>query len=140
MTFGIDSHRPLTTNEKGALLALSTLYLPISIVRGAGLGTAVYWKVTRLLGIHGLGSPDSPGGGGPGHSLTSTTPPSITATGASLAQPGKTVGPARSSKRGSRPRRKCKPGYIWSKKLRRCVYDEEAAIRSLSYRDLRDLM
>jgi len=61
----------------------------------------------------------SPGGGGPGQSLTSTTPPSITATGASLAQSGKTEGPARASKRGSRPRRKCKPGYRWNG--HRCV-------------------
>jgi len=61
----------------------------------------------------------SPGGGGPGQSLISTTPPSITATGASLAQSGKTEGPARASKRGSRPRRKCKPGYRWNG--HRCV-------------------
>jgi hypothetical protein len=117
---GVSNHRPLTTNEKGALLALSTLYLPISILGGAGLGSAIRWKITRLTGIYGLGSPDSPGGGGPGHSLTSTTPPSITATGASLAQFGKTEGPARASKRGSRPRR-CPKGKIWSPRLKRCV-------------------
>ena len=62
----------------------------------------------------------SPGGGGPGHSLTSTNPPpSVEATGASLAQLGKPGVPASSSKRGSRPRRKCKPGYRWNG--HRCV-------------------
>jgi hypothetical protein len=129
---GVSNHRPLTTNEKGALLALSTLYLPISIVRGAGLGTAALWKLTRLTGILGLGYSDSPGGGGPGHSLTSTNPPpSVEATGASLAQHGKTEGPARSSKRGSRHRRfsdpaymtdpKCPRGYYWDYRKRKCV-------------------
>jgi hypothetical protein len=73
--------------------------------------------------ITGTYDPSSPGGGGPGHSLTSTNPPpSLEATGASLAQHGKTEGPARSSKRGSRPRRKkCPPGHYWSKKHGRCV-------------------
>jgi len=117
---GVSNHRPLTTNEKGALLALSTLYLPVSIVRGGGLATAVIWKLTRLTGILGLGSPDSPGGGGPGPSPISTIPPlSVEATGASLAQLGKSGGPASSSKRRSRPRRKCKPGYRWNG--HRCV-------------------
>ncbi len=49
----------------------------------------------------------SPRGGGPGHSLISTNPPlSLEATGASLAQLGKSEGPARPSKRGNRPRRR----------------------------------
>jgi len=62
----------------------------------------------------------SPGGGGPGLSPISTNPPpSVEATGASLAQHGKTEGPARLSKRGSRPRRRCKPGYRWNG--HRCV-------------------
>jgi len=57
----------------------------------------------------------SPGGGGPGLSPISTNPPpSIEATGASLAQLGKSGGPARASKQGSRPRRYCKPGYRWN--------------------------
>ena len=61
-----------------------------------------------------------PGGGGPGQSLTSTDPPpSIEATGAILEQLGKPGGPARLSKQGSRPRRKCKPGYRWNG--HRCV-------------------
>jgi hypothetical protein len=65
----------------------------------------------------------SPGGGGPGLSPTSTNPPpSIEATGASLAQHGKTEGPARVSKRGSRPRRKrCPKGYRWSRRHRKCM-------------------
>ena len=62
----------------------------------------------------------SPGGGGPGQSLTSTNPPpSVEATGASLTQLGKPGGPASSPKRRSRPRRKCKPGYRWNG--HRCV-------------------
>lgn len=72
-------------------------------------------------------SPSS-GGGGPGELPTSTTPPpsieavggaiSIpAATGPSLGQVGKPGGPARSTKRRSRPR--CKPGYRWNG--HRCV-------------------
>ena len=71
-----------------------------------------------------------PGGGGPGSVVTSTTPPSITATGASLAQPGKTEGPARASKRGSRTRRKCKPGHYWNG--RKCVRIPEKGWRDFS--------
>lgn len=72
---------------------------------------AYFSGVTSILSFFTL----SPGGGGPGHSLTSTNPPlSLEATGASLAQSGKSGGPASSSKRGSRPRRKCKPGYRWN--------------------------
>ncbi len=61
----------------------------------------------------------TPGGDGPGSVVTSITPPSITATGASSAQSGKSGGPASSSKRRSWPRRKCKPGYRWNG--HRCV-------------------
>ena len=62
----------------------------------------------------------SPRGGGPGHSLISTDPPlSLEATGAILEQLGKPGGPASSSKRRSRSRRKCKPGYRWNG--HRCV-------------------
>ena len=89
-------HLKLSQEERAILIALSTLYLPISIVRGAGIGTAVLWKLTRLGGILGLGSPDSPGGGGPGHSLTSTaTPPSVEEAGRMI-----------TSARPSAPRRK----------------------------------
>ena len=117
---GVSNHRPLTRNERIALFGLSTLYFPISIYRGAGLAKAVSWKLGRLGGIIRLGFSDSPGGGGPGLSPISTNPPpSVEATGASLAQHGKTEGPARSSKRGSRPRRRCKPGYRWNG--HRCV-------------------
>jgi len=71
----------------------------------------------------------SPRGGGPGQSPISTNPPlSVEATGASLTQPGKPGGPARLSKRGSRPRRgpkgtliKCPRGYHWDKKTGRCL-------------------
>ena len=105
----------LSQEERAVLIALSTLYLPISVVRGAGIGTAVLWKITRLVGILGLGPPDSPGGGGPVAYPISTTPPlSLEATGASLVQLGKSGGPASISKRRSRPRRKCKPGYRWN--------------------------
>ena len=106
-------HLKFSQEERAVLIALSTLYLPISIVRGAGIGTAVLWKLTRLGGILSLGTTDSPGGGGPGQSPISTIPPlSLEATGASLTQLGKPGVPASSSKRGSRPRRRCP--YYWT--------------------------
>ncbi len=68
----------------------------------------------------------SPGGGGPGSVVTSTTPVSLEATGASLVQLGKTEGPARASKRGSRPRRKkCPPGFRWSRRLQTCIFSDK---------------
>ena len=125
---GVSNHRPLTTNEKGAIIAGLTLIAPHAVL-AAGRG----WKTLGLIrkGITGVVIPSflgpgligpivpdldflGPGGGGPGHSLTSTTPSSLEATGASLAQRGKSGGPASSSKRRSRPRRKCKPGYRWN--------------------------
>jgi len=70
--------------------------------------------------ITGTWTPSSPGGGGPGPSPISTDPPlSVEATGASLAQLGKPGVPASSSKRGSRPRRRCPSGYRWNG--HRCV-------------------
>ena len=70
--------------------------------RSHGFGLPVHIQRQQML----IASEVSPGGGGPGQSLTSTDPPlSLEATGASLAQPGKTEGPARVSKRGSRTRR-----------------------------------
>ena len=87
---------------------------------------SISWAIREqmLYGKHyGLlyyDDPVSPGGGGPGTYPISTTPPlSLEATGASLTQPGKSGGPASSSKRRSRPRRKCKPGYRWNG--HRCV-------------------
>ena len=114
------------THGKAALLALSTLYLPISIVRGAGLGTAALWKLTRLGGIHGLGSPDSPGGGGPGHSPISTdSPPSMREQGRASAEPGtygRTPSPSVGKEsRASRSSKKCPKGFRWDPKKRRCV-------------------
>jgi len=95
-------------------------------------------------------TPDSSGGGGPGELPASTTPPpsieeygdvisGVVPTGPSFAQVGKPGGPASSAKRRSRPRRGCPVGYIWSKKLRKCVFDEEAALRTFSIRELRAL-
>ena len=124
MTFGIDSHRPLTLGEKGAGLAVLTLTLPhvalATRTYAAGLSAMRWGFKFGVPYAFGAGfdwnrsiQPDldflGPGGGGPGHSLTSTTPPSVEATGASLAQRGKTEGPARASKRGSRPRRYALP-------------------------------
>lgn len=117
----------LTTEEKVLFLAATTLVAgPWAIMRGTGMGVSA--ARVLLLSLFWQDSP-SPGGGGPGQSLTSTNPPpSLEATGASLAQPGKTEGPARASKRGSRPRRgpkgtliKCPRGYYWDKKTGRCL-------------------
>lgn len=87
--------------------------------RAAGWGSEFYSLVVPLLSW--TLSPGLSGGGGPGTGTPTSTnpPPSITATGASLGQHGKPEGPARLSKRGSRPRRRCKPGYRWNG--HRCV-------------------
>ena len=78
--------------------------------------------------ITGTYDSSSPGGGGPGQSPISTTPPlSLEATGAILEQLGKPGGPASSSKRRSRPRRNRCPainkdaprGWLMRCKLRR---------------------
>ena len=67
-------------------------------------------------------SSSSPGGGGPGQSPISTNPPpSIEATGARPPQLGKPEGPARASKRGSRPRRKCPKGHHWNARIGKCM-------------------
>ena len=122
-------HRPLTQKQKSILIAASTLYLPVSILRGAGIGLAAFWKGTRLTGILGLGSPDSPGGGGPGHSPTSTdTPLSLVEQGRAMAEAGKygrtpspSVGKESRASRG--PRKKCPPGFVsvWSHRKKRYV-------------------
>jgi len=95
----------------------------VSVVTGVA---HAYWHLLSYAVEHADHDHSSPGGGGPGLSPISTNPPpSLEATGASLAQPGKSGGPASSSKRRSRPRRKkCPKGYHWSKYLRMCIRDE----------------
>jgi len=65
----------------------------------------------------------SPGGGGPGQSLTSTvTPPSITEVGTMIIQGGhpmKWGHPDSSKASRGRSRKRCPPGYRWNG--RRCV-------------------
>ena len=88
----------------------------------------------------------SPGGGGPGQSLTSTNPPpSVEEVGRIITSPGnpwdaatgpshgagrKAGGPRKSLQRGSRPRRKCKPGHYWNG--RKCVRIPEKGWRDFS--------
>jgi len=97
------------------------LLRPAEIIGGiAHKASQLYMKQRRWQDIAVIYGLFSPGGGGPGTYPISTTPPlSLEATGASLTQPGKSGGPASSSKRRSRPRRKCKPGYRWNG--HRCV-------------------
>ena len=88
-----------------------------SIPRLKSIGWAIREQMLhgKHYGLRYYDDPVSPGGGGPEAAQISTTPPlSLEATGASLAQLGKSGGPASSSKRRSRPRRKCKPGYRWN--------------------------
>jgi len=88
----------------------------------------------------------SPGGGGPGQSLISTNPPpSVEEVGRIITSPGnpwdaatgpshgagrKAGGPRKSLQRGSRPRRKCKPGHYWNG--RKCVRIPEKGWRDFS--------
>jgi len=109
--------RPLPLEEVGHLLLTGSLGL---VFRNPyfQIGTMFYHWIFHQE------EPFSPGGGGPGLPPISTDPPpSLEATGASLTQPGKSGGPASSSKRGSRPRRKCPTGMVWSSTHKKCILD-----------------
>jgi hypothetical protein len=99
----------LTKEEKAVLFAGTTLVAgPFAIMRG-GVGAISAARVLLLYFL--LDSPDSsissPGGGGPGRSLTSTiTPPSVEEVGRMITS-------------GGRSRKSCPPGYRWNG--RRCV-------------------
>ena len=117
------------------LAGLAVVVPPISAYYGAGAAPALIVGLTRLrlattaaLGF-GIAMPSlsdflGPGGGGPGPSPISTNPPpSLEATGASLAQLGKTEGPPRVSKGGSRSRRAQCKHYRWtSSGVQYCEY------------------
>jgi len=71
-------------------------------------------------GVFGPGVSSSPGGGGPGQSLTSTTtPPSIEEVGRLLNQRDWGRSTSYTKFNGKRPR--CPSGYRWDKKRRKCV-------------------
>lgn len=72
----------------------------------------------------------SSGGGGPGESLISTTsPPSLEQIGkasehtSSPAAAGNSAHGGRRS--GSKPRKKCPPGYRWSRSLKTCIHHRD---------------
>ena len=114
LVIGTIARNPYVSVGLGVLHGLTHVKLPFE--SGPDIFTGSWFR--EFPGL--LGSLVSPGGGGPGQSLISTNPPlSLEATGAILEQLGKPGGPASSSKRGSRPRRKCKPGYLWNG--HRCV-------------------
>jgi hypothetical protein len=135
----VSRRRPLTTTEKGLLIAFTTLVsAPIAILGRGGQVAFWAWKL-RPIAIplaFGVGMEPivptgleflSPGGGGPGHSPISTnTPPSLVEQGRAMAEAGKygrtpspSVGKESRASRGSR--KKCPPGKIWSPRLKRCV-------------------
>jgi len=88
------------------ITAAATLAWPATWGPKAGLGAVALWKARgAIIGISALTY--SPGGGGPGHSPTSTDPPLIT----------EEVGRMITS--GGRSRKRCPPGYRWNGK--RCV-------------------
>ena len=113
------------TGALGLIIRNPYVSLGLGLVHGIfHLGTLSITKQDGSVWVDGvmieLPFDQRPGGGGPGQSPISTIPPlSLEATGASLTQLGKPGVPASSSKRGSRPRRKCKPGYRWNG--HRCV-------------------
>jgi hypothetical protein len=96
-----------------AISSLQRMYEP-----GGVFDTPLRESSFEITGLDFL----SPGGGGPGHSLTSTdTPPSIEEVGRIITglsdmghgEPG--VG------RGKKNGRRCPPGYRWDYRKRRCV-------------------
>jgi len=120
---------PLTREEKAVLFAATTLVAgPYAIMRGGAGLTAALWRARLIIAAGmGFGISSSLGGGGPGQSPISTNSPlSLEATGAILEQLGKPGGPASGSKRRSRPRRKkCPPGFRWSRRLQTCIFSDK---------------
>ncbi len=109
------------------------------LIGGGALGLVGVGKIYKTIGLTTKASrffwgilvnnPGiSPGGGGPGHSPISTaTPPSLVEQGRAMAEPGKygrtpspSVGKESRASRGS-PRKRCPPGYRWSRKHRKCM-------------------
>jgi len=105
------------------ITAAATLAWPATWGPKAGLGAVALWKARgAIIGISALTY--SPGGGGPGQSLTSTDPPpSIEEAGDMLMEISKTgrgYGFDIMKSRTSNGRR-CPTGYRWDKKRRKCV-------------------
>jgi hypothetical protein len=75
MTIGIDSHRPLTTTEKGLLIAGTTLATGPLAVLGGGSRLALFaWKARPFTVPLAFGmTPRLPGGGGPGSGTPTST-------------------------------------------------------------------
>jgi hypothetical protein len=121
---GVSNHRPLTTTEKGLIVAGSTLVGgPASIIWGGGRLALALWKL-RPFTIPFLFPSPSPGGGGPGQFPISTdSPPSMREQGRASAEPGtygRTPSPSVGKEsRASRSRKRCPPGYRWNGQ--RCV-------------------
>ena len=98
---GTIARNPYVTVGLGVLHGLSHVKLPLE--SGPDIFTGTWFR--EFPGL--LGSLISPGGGGPGHSLTSTnTPPSTEEVGRMITS-------------GGRSRKSCPPGYRWNG--RRCV-------------------
>jgi hypothetical protein len=99
--------KPLTTEQKVVIAAALTLVSgPLAIMRGAGMGVSA----ARFL-LLAFMLPSSPGGGGPGHSLTSTNPPP------SVEEVGRMI----TGKSGSGKR--CPTGMVWSPTHKKCILD-----------------
>ena len=117
MNYEIDSHRPFTTTEKGVLVAGTTLVGgPLAILGGGSRAAFLLWKL-RPLTIPFLFGSSSPGGGGPGHSLTSTNPPpSVEEAGRIISRGYPMKGGRSESKKASRgrSRKSCPSGYRWN--------------------------
>lgn len=77
MTYGIDSHRPLTTTEKGLLIAGATLVAPHAVLAvGRGWKTLGLVRKGITMGVIPISfgeTPRFPGGGGPGSGTPTST-------------------------------------------------------------------
>jgi len=123
-----------TYDHRYELAAGTTLLTPLGWwYRGPTVGAAVLWKL-RQFGMLGMALHNSSGGGGPGEPLTSTeSPPSLEKVAidhglldrkasehtSSPAAAGNSAHGGRRS--GSKPRKRCPPGYRWSRKHRKCM-------------------
>jgi len=114
---------PFTREEKAVLFAVATLVSgPLAIWRGSLLPVSA----ARVLLLAMLTT--SSGGGGPGGVLTSAAPPSITSGGApsSAEGLGRLINSAHGGRRtGTKPRKRCPPGFRWSRRLQTCIFSDK---------------
>ena len=79
MTYGIDNHRPLTTTQKGVIIAGTTVLAPLlgpvfGVGAAGGRTFHALWRLRPFTVPLTFGmTPRLPGGGGPGSGTSAST-------------------------------------------------------------------